>query len=94
MTLAFRALPPLIPTCAISLVTNPVYGVPMVPLNSTVVDGSQVPNSLVNATDPFRFYAQLVRSVREALDLRLRYVFERLHGSWARLRSNEAQGGV
>jgi hypothetical protein len=32
VTLAFRALPPLIPTCAISLVTSPAYGVPMAPL--------------------------------------------------------------
>jgi hypothetical protein len=33
---AFRALPPLTLACAISLVINPVNGVPMIPLN--VVD--------------------------------------------------------
>jgi len=51
--------------CAISLVINPIYGVPMI--RSGVVDELYVPNLLANATDPVRFTRKWQSTSRLAL---------------------------
>ena len=58
VTLAFSALTPLVAACAISLVTNRVYGVPMIPRNRS--------RRVIN---PDSSNASLVTNRRPSIDL-------------------------